>query len=189
MFPDVSRFFRELSRTTRRQQILSSSLPTPSRTIVGLITNSDDRVPDVLSSFGLKVHHLRHGDHDSTHVALDQDSDIDFAIMSYDVGCEKPSREIFDAATAMLRRIYASEMAEELEISEWRRIYVGDELEKDVLGAINAGWEAVLIDRDLQHGSDADGGDGNSGGHGFTSGGHNITVLRNFDGLVRLIGT
>lgn len=31
---------------------------------------------------------------------------------------------------------------------EWRKVYVGDEYEKDIVGATQAGWKAVLVDRE-----------------------------------------
>lgn len=124
------------------------------RIVIGVVTNSDDRVPSILSSFGLKVSPLRYG---GTDLKLDEfaqkDYDIDFHCMSYDVGVEKPDSRIFDAAKHMLRQILAirdgKTLAEaELDVETWRKVYVGDEYAKDVTGAKNAGWNPVLLDAD-----------------------------------------
>lgn len=83
-----------------------------------------------------------------TESAEQQQYDVDFTVMSYDVGYEKPDKRIFDAAdevAAMTTKTSASE-------EEWRKVYIGDEYEKDVVGAIDAGWNAVLIDRDTTRG-------------------------------------
>ena len=72
---------------------------------VGVITNSDPRVPDVLSSLGLRVSPVRWGTktEDPASVAS-RDYEIDFSVMSYDVGHEKPDRRIFEAAEEMFRQ-------------------------------------------------------------------------------------
>ena len=117
--------------------------------VVGVITNSDPRVPDVLSSLGLRVSPLRYG---SLPSAGDSDPeleyDIDFSVMSYDVGREKPDKRIFAAAEEMLQiTLQAGGMSTAVEDSDsWRKVYVGDEYDKDVVGATSAGWNAVLVD-------------------------------------------
>lgn len=118
---------------------------------IGVITNSDDRVPDVLSSFGLRVSPLRYG-MDEAEVP-EEEQDIDFHCMSYDVGYEKPDNRMFSAAESMLAKIIqsrkyqlaASDGANSRE-SNWTKVYVGDEHEKDVQGSVNAGWNAILLD-------------------------------------------
>ncbi|KAH7163460.1 HAD-like domain-containing protein [Dactylonectria estremocensis] len=102
--------------------------------VIGVVTNSDDRVPSILSS-------------------LEQDYDIDFHCMSYDVGVEKPDRVIFDAAQLMLTRVIAIRDGKSLteaksDMETWQKVYVGDEYAKDVVGALNAGWNPVLLDSD-----------------------------------------
>lgn len=116
--------------------------------VVGVITNSDDRVPDILQAFDLKVNALRYQGHQED--PLDPDNDIDFAIMSYDVGHEKPDRRIFDAAIETLASIIAvsEEPLRSLEAESWNKVYIGDEYKKDVIGALSAGWSVALIDRD-----------------------------------------
>ncbi|TKX26402.1 hypothetical protein C1H76_1364 [Elsinoe australis] len=133
----------------RRVDHQEGSMP-DRRLVVGLITNSDDRVPDILSSFGLKVKPLRHNEDCRLYHPTNEPADIDFAIMSYDVGHEKPDASIFNAATTMLKEMLKAEGHKEADISDWRQLYVGDALVKDAGGALSAGWDAVLIDREKQ---------------------------------------
>ncbi|KAG9593975.1 hypothetical protein KCU77_g6268, partial [Aureobasidium melanogenum] len=148
LFPDVS-YLQKLSHSPQRQRNASSRL------VIGVITNSDDRVPDVLTSLGLKVNPLRYNPtlKDSTQEARQaeeaqnhQHPDIDFCVMSYDVGVEKPSSEIFDAAVDTLSSLLSSE-SKEYKKEDWGLVYVGDEVGKDAKGAVMAGWNAVLLDR------------------------------------------
>ncbi len=119
------------------------------RVVVGVITNSDDRVPGILASFGLRVRPLRYG-------ALDQQDgeprdapfDIDFHCMSYDVGFEKPDPRIFRAAEEELLPAVLARRGHPLGSNPpptWDKLYVGDEAHKDVEGARAAGWFPVLL--------------------------------------------
>ncbi|TWU73227.1 hypothetical protein ED733_004939 [Metarhizium rileyi] len=120
------------------------------KVVIGVVTNSDDRVPSILSSFGLRVSPLRYGTTDESPVPPEEAYDIDFHCMSYDVGVEKPDSRIFEAAELMLgRRVMAKRSGEAptpAELGSWLKVYVGDEHAKDVVGAANAGWNAVLLD-------------------------------------------
>lgn len=107
------------------------------QTVIGIITNSDNRVPDILTSLGLSVSPIRHG---SARRQNQADSNIDFVIMSFDVGHEKPDRRIFDAADMMLKAD-----GKAVDSTAWQKIYVGDEYGKDIVGAGDAGWNAILI--------------------------------------------
>lgn len=119
------------------------------RIVVGVITNSDDRVPDILSSLGVDVSPLRYGA--AASLPSRHPHDVDFHCMSYDVGVEKPDPRIFHAAEAMLSQIIAArsegKSAEDsaAEAQTWEKLYVGDEYSKDVVGARNAGWKAALL--------------------------------------------
>lgn len=114
------------------------------RVVVGVVTNSDDRVPDVLSSLGLTVSPLRYGsDASPAQLVKGRDYDVDFHCLSYDVGAEKPDRRMFDAAEEMLRRV-----APEEDALSWQKVHIGDEHAKDVAGALSVGWDAVLLDVD-----------------------------------------
>lgn len=119
------------------------------RVVVGVITNSDDRVPDILTSLGLKVRPLRYGTRQQDLESHSGNCDIDFAIISYDVGHEKPDKRIFSAAEDMLKVVLDNWPAPADPVS-WEKIYVGDEYDKDIIGAGNAGWSAVLISEEAQ---------------------------------------
>ncbi|KAH6610193.1 hypothetical protein Trco_000213 [Trichoderma cornu-damae] len=120
------------------------------RIVIGVVTNSDDRVPSILSSFGLNVSPLRYGSSAVEASALSEKRyDIDFHCMSYDVGVEKPDRRIFHAAELMLSHVITARHGEtpvEPGLESWQKVYVGDEFAKDVVGATGAGWNPVLLD-------------------------------------------
>lgn len=122
--------------------------------VVGVITNSDDRVPFVLESLGLNVSWLRHNNMRTSRAqdrALRGGHDIDFVVLSYDVGHEKPDQRIFGAAEDLLKSMLPIDDGADpsrTKLEDWTRVFVGDEYDKDVVGALNAGWNAVLIDRD-----------------------------------------
>lgn len=114
------------------------------QTVVGVITNSDDRVPGVLTSLSLRVSPLRFG-HDLVSKSVTGEVyDIDFSVMSYDVGYEKPDKRIFEAAEQMLK----TSLDGAIDPSTWQKVYVGDDYEKDIVGAVDAGWNAVMVDRE-----------------------------------------
>lgn len=115
--------------------------------VVGVITNSDPRVPDVLSSLGLNISPLRYGTSAPDQPNSQQQYDVDFSVMSYDVGHEKPKVEIFRAAEEMLDSALMArgDTSTTRDPKVWEKIYVGDEYDKDVVGARNAKWNAILI--------------------------------------------
>jgi FMN phosphatase YigB (HAD superfamily) len=145
LYPDVKNFFLEVQKYRR-------SSPTPDlqwpyqKIVVGIITNSDDRVPGILQSFDLQIAPRRFG----VSTQDDQDSwipkDIEFVVQSYDVGYEKPDHRIFTAATSMLTDFLAEDK-QGLDTDDFEKLYVGDDLENDYDGATAAGWHAVLLDR------------------------------------------
>jgi FMN phosphatase YigB (HAD superfamily) len=145
--PGVASLLRSLKQQHQQQQQQGSP-----RLIVGVITNSDNRVPSILSSFGLRVSPLRAGmPFDPAEVA-GQQYDIDLHSMSYDVGFAKPDRRIFDAAEDMANQLLAVQEAansrQDICLDKgvpWLKLYVGDEYEKDVVGASHAGWNSVFI--------------------------------------------
>ena len=142
MYEDVAPLFEELRRAKKTSTVETAA---PELTI-GVITNSDDRVPSVLSSLGLEVSPRRYGlVADSSDPHSDMEDDIDFVVMSYDVGYEKPSRDVFDAAKQLVRSNCGISGQED------RFVHIGDDLEKDYEGAKRAGWESVLLDRDRIH--------------------------------------
>lgn len=146
-FPDARLFFEQL------KAIRTGSTPSPTwkwdKTVVAVISNSDSRVPSVLSSFGLNV--------GPRHIAMNSPStsepseykDIDFVVLSYDVGFEKPNRLIFDAATSMLANMLnaSPDSAGLGSVDDYEKLYVGDSIKKDYYGAQRANWCAVRLDR------------------------------------------
>lgn len=119
----------------------------------------------------------------ATGIAAQQD--IDFVICSYDVGFEKPDRRVFDAAKSTLREILAAEKgmssAQEVDLGDWDLVYVGDEIEKDGVGATQAGWNAVVVDRSL--------GDGDAISLKRLVKGAELDVVSDFGALKNLQGT
>ncbi|KAK4243292.1 hypothetical protein C7999DRAFT_44866 [Corynascus novoguineensis] len=124
------------------------------RIVIGVITNSDDRVPNILSSLGLRVSPLRFGDPlGPVREPPAEQYDIDLHCMSYDVGFGKPDRRIFDAAEDLAVQLVATQEATEHEqhigpaqtALPWLKLYVGDEYENDVLGARGAGWTPIFV--------------------------------------------
>jgi hypothetical protein len=135
--------------------------------VTGVITNSDPRVPGILTSFGLNVNEFRFGaavDHATLATGRTQ---IDFTCMSYDVGFEKPDARIFNAAETMAKQIIKTRNTDsslppprdhstgnkleqaDKDLSNWLKIYVGDDFNADLLGALGAGWNAVLLSKEL----------------------------------------
>ncbi|KAI9852794.1 MAG: hypothetical protein M1830_006769, partial [Pleopsidium flavum] len=150
LYPDVLPFFHFLrlqreSQAHSKPSSISSQWPWH-QTIVGVITNSDDRVPSILESLGLTVSALRFGLPTLGSHSAPGDEDVDFVALSYDVGEEKPHHLVFDAAKELLRTRLELEPREVEE--EFGLLHVGDDMEKDVLGARNAGWGSVLLDRE-----------------------------------------
>ena len=131
LYPDVLPFFKLL----RQMKAASNGDSAWSKPIIGVITNSDNRVPSILSDFGLKVGSRRHGN--DIQASFGAEDDINFVMLSYDVGFEKPDSEIFDAAKQMVS-------------GQERFLHVGDDLKKDYVAAKRAGWEGILLDREVK---------------------------------------
>jgi FMN phosphatase YigB (HAD superfamily) len=151
MYPDVECFF---SMLRRRKEQANLDLPWKwDKTVVGIITNSDDRVPGILESFGLKIGSRRVGNSAQRSAKASVDDDISFVVLSYDTGFEKPDKRIFDAATEMLKDMLAEigNKAEGKDIDDFDKLYVGDSIEKDYFGAKKAGWNALVVDRQDEH--------------------------------------
>lgn len=135
LVPGVDSLLRALKRPRPEQ------LSAP-RILVGVITNSDDRVPGILSSLGLRVSPLRFGAAMNPTELSGHEFDVDLHCMSYDVGFAKPDRRIFDAAEEMAKQLVAAQDGDD---SAWLKLYVGDDFAKDVTGAHTAGWNAVFV--------------------------------------------
>lgn len=144
IFPDVLPFFQTLKGKSSSGD--TNAWPWE-RTVVGIITNSDDRVPGILESFGLKIGPTRVGTSDHRSIDAAMEEDISFVVMSYDVGVEKPDRRIFDAAVSSFNKALKAE-DNELQAKDFEKLYVGDSQVHDFFGAKGAGWDALLLDRD-----------------------------------------
>jgi len=117
------------------------------RVMIGVVTNSDDRVPGVLDGLGVRVGSGRWPLGFSPPFSSEERADIDFCCLSYDVGAAKPDKKIFEAAEDMARGLSSSPLGTgETVEDDWLRVYVGDEFKKDVQGALGAGWNAVLLE-------------------------------------------
>ena len=133
----------------RRLKRSSTAVGAAPRFTIGVITNSDDRVPSVLSSLGLNVGPRRYGlTQGTSDPRSDIGNDVDFVVMSYDVGYEKPSHNVFDAAKQLVWSNRGKSDKED------HFLHIGDDLEKDFEGAQRAGWESVLLDRNGIHNGD-----------------------------------
>jgi len=133
---------------TRRAYLLHTSIPFLlkslrvndhyNHTVIGVISNSDPRVASVLRSLGVAIRSYPSMNiHDT---ADGENGTIDFVTLSYDVGVEKPSQRIFEAAFEEAKQLAGGED------KEWVKVHIGDDMEKDVLAAQCAGWAGVLWD-------------------------------------------
>lgn len=163
LYEDVAPFFAQM-RELRR------SPPSPfDRIVLGVISNSDDRVPAVLKALALRVGDVR-ADQDLSSMELPgfeergapensnqrdrSDFDVDLIVTSYEAGEEKPDRLIFDVAKRQARlwardhgHTHGSAPVGTDEGDNWVCVHVGDDYEKDYLAAIDAGWQGYLIPR------------------------------------------
>lgn len=151
MYPDAYKLLKsfgqpDLQQTWRRGDRMTERAP-KCRLVIGLLSNSDDRVMDILPSLDIVLKPLRYGADVAKFHPTNNEADVDFAVLSYDVGAEKPAKRVFDSALDMLQRMLSVEGNESLDLDEWRTVYVGDDPEKDARGATDAGWEAILVDR------------------------------------------
>jgi REG-2-like HAD superfamily hydrolase len=141
IYPDVMPLFQHLQRLKNCRN--EDKWPWQ-RTVVGVITNSDDRIPGILQSFGLKIGPRRFGSVHKLRASDAEEYDINFVVLSYDVGYEKPDKEIFQAADQVLKDVL---IGSEVEATDFDKVFVGDEIEKDAQAASKAGWYGVLVDR------------------------------------------
>ena len=153
IYPDVIPFLRQLKNADNAFRDSNWE-----KVIVGVITNSDNRVKGILESLGITVGSNEQLPERNSPPGRISRHDIDFIMSSYDAGAQKPDRRIFDAAERLCQdmispRISALNDADEAPKSELVKVYVGDELEKDAMGALDAGWNAVLLDRGETSGS------------------------------------
>lgn len=147
LFPDVVPFFEMV----KQKPSLTNVKAWPwEKTVIGIITNSDDRVPGILESFGLKVGPRRVGTPDQRAAEAVLEDDISFVVLSYDVGVEKPERAIFDAAVDSFKETLSGR-DDGLQVEDFEKLYVGDSLQHDFLGARRAEWNPLIVDRYEQY--------------------------------------
>jgi hypothetical protein len=161
LYPDVERFFQALKQSKRAEVSLSGTygvkvlhdinadeqyqynilkwLNQWETVVVGVITNSDNRVADVLASFNLKVGPARYGP--ETKLKSGCLYDIDFVFTSYDAWREKPHPAMFRAADRVLT-------ASGMDHADFDKLHIGDDYAKDVVGAGDAGWNTILLHRE-----------------------------------------
>lgn len=155
LYDDVKPFFGELKRFKTKGAF--------EHFVTGVISNSDDRVPAVLRSFGLSIGNVRAdrdrssmelpgfeqlGIEDGQHSML-KENDIDMIITSYEAGQEKPNRLIYEVAARQAQQCVLMGSSEFVGDSvEWTRIHIGDDVQKDYTGAMDAGWHGFLISRE-----------------------------------------
>lgn len=82
---------------------------------VGIISNFDDRLKHLLQNMKFEG--------------------IDFVVTSYEMGVMKPNKEIFDKALCECPSVVLPSEA----------LHIGNEIEYDCKGALDAGWAGVLI--------------------------------------------
>jgi len=112
IYEDANAFLRQMAERNRDTLRL------------GVITNFDKRVHNILSGLRLSQH-------------------FDFVICSEEAVASKPDRRIFDCALA----------AAGGDVDEaW---HLGDDAGKDYIGAKDAGWNALLLDRDGSGGAES----------------------------------
>ncbi|BFZ62131.1 hypothetical protein YB2330_003210 [Saitoella coloradoensis] len=97
--------------------------------LLGVISNSDPRIPLVLDSLGI-----------SKYFAL--------TTLSYDVGHEKPHGAIFEAALNQANKVRpVMEGTKDTDIAPTECIHVGDDKQQDIEGAKAAGWRSIWMQR------------------------------------------
>ncbi|EAW23862.1 putative haloacid dehalogenase-like hydrolase [Aspergillus fischeri NRRL 181] len=159
LFDDVAPFLAVVRAVKSRRRGLGPF----ERVLIGVISNSDDRVPAVLRALGLSVGDVRADqgvesmrlpgfeERDANRKnasTVDQVDDVDLVITSYEAGEEKPSRVIFDVARRQARRLLGDEGESG---DNWVCVHVGDDFDKDYQAALNAGWDGYYLPRGPAH--------------------------------------
>lgn len=136
-FLDVLPFFTRLRR--HRYDLLWRP-KTAYDIVVGIITNSDDRVLPVLQTLSLTASQRRFlPGVGLTPLNKASYNAFDFVVLSYDVGAAKPDRRIFDAA-----KLCAALPDDEKDV-EHIYLHVGDHVIKDCQAATQAGWKGACV--------------------------------------------
>ncbi|KAL4872338.1 hypothetical protein BDV12DRAFT_142216 [Aspergillus spectabilis] len=173
LYEDVGPFFQRLRKAQGGGKGKGKR-----KVVIGVVSNSDDRISSVLESLGISVRDARAGEEKTTHKnnlpgfeeereksrsrsdTRDRSSplqdqgqeqkDIDFVLTSYQVGAEKPDPLIWDVALRTARRLGSGSETDAGGDEGWERIHVGDDYGKDYRGATDAGWKAYYLPRDAE---------------------------------------
>ncbi|KAL2810389.1 HAD-like domain-containing protein [Aspergillus granulosus] len=166
LYDDVGPFFERLHEMQRQNGKRR-------KVVIGVVSNSDDRVCSVLESLGVSVGEARAGEEaghklpgfeeerertGTSHPrrasplqGRDQ-TDVDFVLTSYQVGAEKPDPLVWDAALQAAQRLGDDAVGDE---GGWECVHVGDDYRKDYRGAVDAGWKAYYLPRDVEAATNA----------------------------------
>ena len=134
LYPDVLPFFNGL----RLRKALLAREQNTTDLVVGIISNSDDRVGPILQSFGFLVSPQRYSRKGGSSTNLGT-HDFDFVVLSSDVGFAKPDHRIFEAA-----KTCAAIPGNEADLQRMY-VHVGDNGVEDYQAAEQAGWKGVCI--------------------------------------------
>ena len=145
----------DICDTLRRLRGNSFNWRGPPSFTVGVLSNSDPRVSEILSSFGIQVRHGNSNKGIKSHfdcasstigsegeIGSDIGYDFDFVITSYEVGFEKPAQEFFEVAR---QRALPFEEDDTDNRANLQCLHVGDDVLEDYDGAYHAGWKAILV--------------------------------------------
>eukprot|EP01066_Platyproteum_vivax_P008064 Platyproteum_vivax@DN3314_c0_g1_i1.p1 len=94
--------------------------------ILGVISNTDERVHPVMDAFNLTDR-------------------FDFILTSREEGVEKPAAELFQ------RALDRAELLTGRAIDRHYAVHIGDNMSKDVQGAEGAGWWAIYVNKKASH--------------------------------------
>ena len=156
LYPDVTSFFERLNRLkysgTMRGRVAGRKEEFDS-IVVGILSNSDDRVAPILTSLGLQVGSAWADDGQllSPMGAATKGTvryDIDFIVTSYEAGHEKPNRAIYEVAEKRaMEHLLATTLggSHVADRGSWSHVHIGDEYGQDYRGAVEAGWDSYLL--------------------------------------------
>ena len=159
LYDDAGEFFARM-REVKSRLAMQQRFGPFERVVVGVLSNSDDRVPGVLKSLGLRVGDTRADqgvssmrlagfeERSSSSTPSSEEgghaNDLDLIITSYEAGEEKPNPAIFEVAKRQAMRL----CDDGGDVSNWACVHVGDDYNKDYRAAIDAGWEGYYLPRE-----------------------------------------
>lgn len=171
LFDDVEPFFMRLREVKKAVEELTPY----ERVIVGVVSNSDDRVPAVLNALGLRVGGLR-ADQDRSSIELpgfeergkteikdssDEGSGVASVLGAVFGSKEKQGLDIDMVITSyeageekpnrlifdVARRQAGLLLPKDVSMDSLWCVHVGDDYEKDYVAARDAGWQSCYLDR------------------------------------------